>query len=360
MADQEQNRSEQATPFKLREASKRGSVAKSMELNSLFILTGFLGVLFMLGWRISQHQLADDQAIFDTAGKLSFDWATIQHWLASITLDTFSLLAPFFIMLLVLGPLSNIIQTGPIFSFHPLKPDWDRINPASGLKRLFSAKILFESIKTILKIILFGLVLYLSMKALLPTLISTMNVDPIKYPHLILDLSASLIFKIVLMLTLIAVFDVAFTRWNFLKQMKMSRREVRDEVKRREGDPRIKSKLRELQRETLKRSKALNRLPEADVLITNPTHLSVALKYQRGHMVAPQLITKGAGDLALKMRQTAYRLGIPVLENKPLAQALFRTVELEAYVPESHYEEVAKIFVKIFASRSVDTPGASK
>lgn len=360
MAEQEQNRSEQATPFKLQEARKRGSVAKSLELNSLFILTGFLGILFMLGWRTSQHQLADDQAIFDQAGKLSFDWATIQHWLAGITLETFSLLAPFFIMLLVLGPLSNIIQTGPIFSFHPLKPDWDRINPASGFKRLFSVKILFETIKTVIKFGLFGLVLFLSIQTLLPVLINAMNVDPTNYAHLAMNLIVSLIFKIVLMLTVIAAFDVAFTHWDFLKKMKMSRREVRDEVKRREGDPRIKSKLRELQREALKRSKALNKLPEADVLITNPTHLAIALKYKRGHMIAPQLISKGAGDLALKMRQTAYSHGIPVLENKPLAQALFHKVDLEEYVPESLYEEVAKIFVQLFASRSTATIGAAK
>lgn len=360
MAEQEQNQSEPATPFKLREARKRGSVSKSIELNSLFILAGFLGILSFLGWKISQHQLADDKAIFELAGKLSFDWVTIQHWLVGIALSTFSLLAPFFIMLLVLAPLSNIIQTGPVFSFIPLKPDWDRINPASGLKRFFSTKILFETVKTIIKLVLFGVVIFFSVRALLPFLLGTMYVNPINYAQLSLNLMVSLVFKIVMVLVVIAIFDASFTHWDFLKKMRMSRRELREEIKRREGDPRIKSKLRELQRETLKRSKALGKLPEADVLITNPTHLSIALKYQRGQMIAPQLIAKGAGDLALKMRQTAYRLGIPVLENKPLAQTLFRKVELEEHIPESLYKEVARIFVQLSATRPAYPAGAAK
>ena len=360
MAEQEQNRSEPATPFKLREAQKRGSVAKSLELNSLFILAGFLGILFMLGWRSGQHLFAIDRSIFGNAGQLSFDVASIQHWLGGITFETLILLAPFFLMLLVLGPLSHVLQTGPIFSFFPLKPDWDRINPASGLKRLFSAKLLFEAIKTIIKMVLFGLVLYLSIQALLPTLLGTMHMTTANYTHYTFDLVVSLLFKIVLALIVIAIFDVAFTRWDFLKKMRMSRRELGEEVKRREGDPRIKSKVRELQREALKRSKALGKLPEADVLITNPTHLAIALKYQRGQMIAPQLIAKGAGDLALKMRQTAFRHGIPILENKPLAQALFHKVGLEENIPESLYEEVARIFVQLFATRSGLPVGAAR
>ena len=357
MAEQEQNRNEPATPFKLREAQKRGSVAKSQELNSFLILGGFLGVLFMLGWRTTQRQLALGQALMGNAGNLSFDLTNIQQWLGSITFETISLLMPLFIMLLVVGPLANLIQTGPVFSFFPLKPDWDRINPASGLKRLFSMRLVFESIKTIVKLILFGLVLYLTVQALLKPLLGMMQVDPVNYAHFSLDLAVGLLFKIVLMLAVIALFDLAFTRWDFLNKMKMSRRELGEEVKRREGDPRVKSKLRELQREALKRSKALKKLPEADVLITNPTHLAIALKYERGAMVAPEVIAKGAGELALKMRQVAHQHGIPVLENKPLAQRLFRKVGIEEPIPEDLYEEVARVFVRLFAQRSVRTEG---
>lgn len=357
MAEQEQNRNEPATPFKLREAQKRGSVAKSQEVNSFLILGGFLGVLFMLGWRMTQRQLAVDQALMSNAGSLDFDLANLQHWLGSITFETASILMPLFIMLLIVGPLANLIQTGPVFSFSPLKPDWDRINPTSGLKRLFSMRLLFESIKTIVKLVLFGLVLYLSVQALLMPLLGMMGVAPVSYAHFSFDLAVGLIFKIVLMLAAIALFDLAFTRWDFLNKMKMSRREVREEVKRREGDPRIKSKLRELQREALKRSKALKKLPEADVLITNPTHLAVALKYERGVMVAPEVIAKGAGDLALKMRKIAHRHGIPILENKPLAQRLFRKVGVEEQIPEALYEEVARIFVRLFALRTARAKG---
>lgn len=359
MAEQEQNRNEPATPFKLREAQKRGSVAKSQELNSFLILGGFLGILFMLGWGMSQRQLSLDQVLMGNAGQISFDWATMQHWLGSITFETLALLAPLFIMLLVVGPLANLIQTGPVFSFFPLKPDWDRINPASGLKRLFSVRLLFESIKTIIKLILFALVLYLSLQALLLPLLGLMHVDPVNYAHFSFDLIVGLIFKIVLLLALIALFDLAFTRWDFLNKMKMSRRELKEEVKRREGDPRVKAKLRELQRETLKRSKALKKLPEADVLITNPTHLAIALKYERGTMAAPEVLAKGAGELALKMREVAHRHGIPVLENKTLARQLFRRVDIEEAIPENLYEEVARIFVRLLALRTTGHDGAA-
>jgi flagellar biosynthetic protein FlhB len=351
MAEQEQNRSEPASPFKLREAQKRGSVAKSLELNSFLLLSGFVGVLFFAGWHMVQRQLTVDQAILAQAHLVSYEWSSLFRWFSALTFNTLLTIAPFLLMLLIVGPVANIMQTGPIFSFYPLKPDWDRINPATGFKRLFSVKLLFEAIKTLVKLVLFGLVLYFFVKQLIVPLLGYMHVDPRRYPHMLLDLAVSLIFKIILVLAVIALFDLAYTRWDFLNKMKMSRRELREEVKRREGDPRVRSKIRELQKETLKRSKALRRLPEADVLITNPTHLAVAIRYERTSMLAPEVVAKGAGELASKMRLIARRHGIPIVEDRALARKLFRTVDIEQAIPESLYEPVARILIRLLPAR---------
>ena len=359
MAEQEQNRSEPATPFKLREAKKRGSVAKSLEFNSFVILAGFLGLLFFLGWDMVRGQLAINQGLLSNAHTYSFELSNLLHWIGGMSFSALSLLAPLFVMLLIVGPLSNILQTGPIFTFFPLKPDWDRINPASGFKRLFSVKLLFEAIKTVIKMLIFGLVLYISIQHLLTPLLGYLYIDPINYTRLGLDLMTGLMFKLLMVIGIIAIIDMAFTRWDFLNKMKMSRRELNEEIKRREGDPRIRAKIRELQREALKRSKALRKLPEADVLITNPTHLAIALKYQRGVMIAPEIIAKGAGEFALKMRQVAHLHGIPILENKPLAQKLFRTAGLDEKIPENLYEEVARVFVWLFSLQSARRRGAA-
>lgn len=352
MAEQEQNRSEPASPFKLQEAKKRGSVAKSLELNSLLLLSGFVGVLFFAGWNMAQRQLMLDQAILAYAHRVSFEGSGLFHWFGSVTFSTLLTIAPFLLMLLIVGPVVNIMQTGPILSFFPLKPDWDRINPAAGIKRLFSFRLLFEGIKTIIKLTLFGLVLYFFVRDMIVPLLGYMHVNPKHYANLLLELSVSLIFKIILVLAVIALFDVAFTRWDFLNKMKMSRREQTEEVKRREGDPRVRSKIRELQKETLKRSKALRRLPEADVLITNPTHLAVAIKYEPASMLAPEVLAKGSGELAAKMRLIARRHGVPIVENKILAKKLFTAVDIENPIPESLYEPVAQILIRFLPVRS--------
>jgi len=167
----------------------------------------------------------------------------------------------------------------------------------------------------------------------------------------LIGLSGSLLAKLVATLLIVAMIDLAYTRWEFTKRMRMSKRDVRDESKQREGDPRIRARIRALRKEMMKRSKAMRNLPNADVLITNPTHLAIALRYRHGETGAPQLIAKGAGDLAQKMRHVASRHHIPIVQNKLLARTLFREVDHEGYVPEKLYAQVAKIMVWVYAMR---------
>ena len=349
---QEQDRSEAASPFKLREARNKGQVAKSLEINSFLILSVVLALLYFVGESLISQQLRISQALFSRADLIHLDAATSVGLFEAMTNSLLDAYWPFFGAIMVIGMLANMAQTGPVFSFFPLKPDIQRINPVQGFKRLFSMKLLFESVKTVIKLAVFAAVIYLALQALLPSLIALVDVNPRGYAAFLLDSIRGLLFKLLIAILIIAAIDMIYTRWEYSKKMRMSRRELKEEVKRREGDPQIRAKLRELQREAVKRAASLQRVPEADVLITNPTHLAVALHYQRDVMTSPQLIAKGAGDLAAKMREVARKHAVPIVENKALARTLFKSCDIDAGVPESVYPLVAKILVWVYSMRA--------
>lgn len=349
---QDQDRTEEATPFKLREAKKRGQVNKSMEINSLLILSIALGMIYLIGEKMVNGQAQLSRNLLSQANNYLFDATHIVSLFDAVVNQVLHIFWPFFVAIIVIGILSTMTQTGPVFSFHPLKPDVQRLNPVSGFKRLFSAKLLFESVKTIVKLALFATIIYLFVVSSIPKWLGLLDTSPDVYAYFFVDNSKTLIARLLLVLLIIAIMDLFFTRWDFAKKMRMSRREVKDEVKRRDGDPHVKAKIREQQREAAKRAGSLARVPEADVLITNPTHLSVALKYERGVMQAPEVIAKGAGDLALKMRQVASMHRVPIVENKPLARHLFKKVDIEQAITEDVYPVVAKILVWAFALKN--------
>ena len=264
-----------------------------------------------------------------------------------MALEFGKLLTPVFLAAIIIGLLSNLFQTGPVFTFFPLKPDPQRLNPVQGFKRIFSMRLLFEAVKSILKLSLFGVVAYAMIAAALPSLIDMAQQDPRGYVWTIFDQVVSLVFKLLLVVMLIALLDLLYTRWDFGKKMRMSRREMKEEVKRREGDPQVRAKIRQLQQEAAKRAKSVGRVPDADVLITNPTHLAIALRYERGRLPAPQVIAKGAGELALAMRKMASEHGVTVIEERPLARQLFTDVGVDQFVPEKLYEPVAQIYARL-------------
>jgi flagellar biosynthetic protein FlhB len=351
MAEQEQNRSEAATPYKIEEAKKKGSVSKSLEVNSLMVILVFLAITYLVGRHMIERQLRFDQSMLSQAHNMNFEADHLMGWLNASLVEAFYMLSPLFILLVVIAILSNVAQTGPVFTFFPLKPDFDRVNPVAGFKRMLSLKLVIESIKSVIKLALFSAVLYFTIKHFMPNLLAFSQMDPHGYVDSVLSQISSLIFKLALVIAFVALLDFMYTRWSYGDQLKMSRREVKEEVKRREGDPRVRARIRELQRETLKRSKALSKVKDADVLITNPVHLAVALKYVRGEMHAPEVIAKGAGELAAMMKKIARTHRIPVVENKLLARALFRRVDFDGPVPEQLFPQVARLLVWAYAIR---------
>ena len=351
MAEQEQNRNENATPFKLEQARKRGIVSKSPDMVSAAILIAMVAYLYAMGWSSTRDQLMLARAALAQAGRLDFSFGSTLGLVERLLTDSLCALAPFLLTLVLTAVVANLGQTGPVFSFKPLGPDFDRINPAKGFERLFSMHLVYTAVKSLIKLALLACVFVLAVRYLVGSLIGLLNVDPRNYAPRLLDLSASLAFKLALVILVMALIDVAWVRWEFAKRMRMSRRELREEIKHREGDPRVRVRHRELRNELLKRSRALKKVPSADVLVTNPTHVAVAISYKHGEMHAPQLVAKGAGALAETMKKLARRHCVPVVEQPGLARALFHRVEHDAFVPEEFYPQVLKILVWVYAMR---------
>ena len=253
-----------------------------------------------------------------------------------------------------------MVQTGPIFSFFPLKPDLKKLNPTEGFKRVFSLKILFEGIKSSFKILALALTLYLVLRSIMPTLLGLAQSDYRIFPLVVLEEVIRVLRWCLVALLPIFLIDLIYVRRDFLKKMMMSRREVKDEYKQREGDPRIRSKIRELQKEARKRSKSLRNVKDADVLITNPTRLAIAIRYNREEMAAPTIVAKGAGQLAKLMKGMALRHQVPVVENKKLARALFRKSVIDSQVPEEFYPPVARLLTWVYTQRAQRTQRAAK
>ena len=351
MAEEDKDKTEPASPFKLREAKKKGQVMKSLEFNSFFVIAGALLVLAISGDNIVYGHLMVDRTVFENAHQVNFEITHLVNWFGQVGSEVIYVVSPLVVTLIIIVVLANLIQTGPIFTFFPLKPDIQRVNPVKGFKRVFSRKMLFEAFKSVIKLLFFGAILYFAIRSLIPKLMGLMHIDPDHYPVQLAHLVMALVFKLGLALLLVALLDFMYSRWDFANKMKMSRRELKEEIKRREGDPHVRAKLKELQREAAKRAKSLKRVPDADVLITNPTHLAIALLYQRDVAAAPQVIAKGAGELAQGMKRVARRHRIPVVENKPLARSLYRGVGMDQAIPESLYAAVARILARVYALR---------
>jgi len=219
----------------------------------------------------------------------------------------------------------------------------------AGFKRIYSKKMLFEAFKGLLKLLVLGGVAVAFFLSLWPNLLAPLSPDSELIQQWFGQNAVALLFRLGLALVIIGLLDLMYTRHKFKNDMMMSRREIKEEVKRREGDPQIRAKLRELQRENLKQAASVKRVPEADVLITNPEHLAIALRYDRGNMHAPVLIARGADSWAAEMRALARRHGVPIYERKPLARLLFHKGSIDHPIPAESYLDVARIYADLDA-----------
>jgi flagellar biosynthetic protein FlhB len=352
MSEGDLDKSDPASPYKLEKAREKGSVAKSQDVSFLVILFGLTCLVFGMGDTLTRNLARVLQATLAQAARTQWDVASVSAMLGTVGVDILLILAAPLGVIMIMAIAAGVWQVGFTISTQPLKPDFNRINPATGLKRLFSMRSVYDLIRSSIKV----LVVVVLILAAGGTVLRELVLLPLREPAVIL---AYLIHKtgvilavLTALLAVLALGDMAYTRWEFQRQMRMSKREVKDEHKQREGDPRIKSRLRELRMEWLKKGMTMQRVKNADVLVTNPTHYAVAIAYKRESMSAPKIVAKGSGDMAARMRELAREHNVPIVENPPLARSLFRLADPDDHLPEQHYAEVAKILVWVFAARS--------
>jgi flagellar biosynthesis protein FlhB len=341
---EEQNKTEQATPHKLTEARKQGQVSKSLDCIAVFVVAGLL-VALLGGAQRSWLLLAQtSQQLLEDAGRLQLSVQTAATLASAVALSALGALLPCAGIGALCAVLGNLLQTGPIFSMAAVKPKFNRLNLATGFKRLFSKKMLIEGVKSVLKLLFFATVVLVFFRSLWPELSGLANQGLQQQLQWLGQNTVALLFRLLMALTVVAILDVALSRWQYSKQMMMSKREVKEEIKRREGDPLIRAKIRELQRAALQQSRALQNVPGADVLITNPQHLAIALRYDRSSMGAPVIVAKGAERWAQQMRVLAAKHGVPQFEQRRLARALFRHGVPGRPIPIETFVDVAHIY----------------
>lgn len=352
MSDGDLDKSDPASAYKLEKAREKGSVAKSQDASFLVLLFGLTCMVFGMGDDLARRLVGVLHGTLAQASRSHWDVQSFSTLIGSALTEVLWVLAPVFAVLMVLAIAVGVWQVGFTISTEPLSPDFNRINPAEGFKRLFSMRSTYELLRSSVKLGVVLVVLIAAGEAVLNEAVLLMQREPRAIVSYLIHKVGVILAMLTAAMALLALADVAYTRWEFLKKMRMSKREVKDEHKQREGDPRIKSRLRELRMEWLKKGVATRRVPEADVLITNPTHYAVAIAYRRDVMPAPRILAKGAGDMALRMREIALQHGVPIVENPPLARSLHRLAKTDEFLPEQHYSEVARILVWVLAARS--------
>ncbi|MBX9802571.1 MAG: flagellar biosynthesis protein FlhB [Caulobacteraceae bacterium] len=341
-ADQE-SKTEEATPRKLAEARQKGDVAKSPDVASALSLMGAAAVVLMSGgWfatSMAEQLLPFIAAPHTMLGGLEAG--------AGVEIGAVALwaIAPFLgvVMLATIigGVGGNVAQSGLIFTAEKLKPDWSKVNPLEGFKRIFGPDGLFQFIKTFLKLLAVGFICWLVLKSHLRELENMAAMPPAMILPLARDLAIALMMSTIIFLGFAAGADFLWQKYRFAERMKMTMEELKEDYKQSEGDPHIKAKLKQI-RAQRSRQRMMQNVPNATVIVTNPTHYSVALRYESGD-AAPVCVAKGVDALALRIREVGREHNVPIVENVPLARALYAAVDIDETIPREHFEAAAKV-----------------
>jgi len=343
-------KTEEPTPKKLEEARKEGNVPKSMEVTGFIML--FLASLILIfylkvvtGWLEEYFKY-----IYSLLGvELTFEkfYQIVMHSLKIF----FIILFPIMFIIVLAAIIGNVSQFGFLFTIKPLIPKFDKINPIKGLKRLFSIKTIVEGIKTTLKVFiafLVGFWLFLSFLNEIPKLELMEIFEQLKWFE---NKAFILIFSMLGVFFTFAIIDLIYQRYTYKKSMRMSKQEIKDEFKQTEGNPEVKAKIRQLQREMAKR-RMMSEVPKADVVITNPTHFAVAIRYDKEQEDAPRVVAKGTDKLALRIKEIAIEAGVMIVENKSLARELYKSVEVGEIIPPKLYKAVAEVLAYVYRARN--------
>jgi len=348
-------KTEEPTAKKLSDARKEGQVARSQELiMAASLLALFVILKIFVGW-IGKKLIVLFPKIYSVFEVFTDDeengTVIMMALLRDIILDTVIILLPIFASAILTAFAINVFQVKWQISLKPLQPKLNKFNPVSGFKKIFSAEKIFELLKAILKIVIIGILAYSTLKDKMNVLFRLIDMELGNAIVEIGDLVLSLGLKISAFYMVIGLGDYIYQKMKFKKEMMMTKQEIKDEFKQTEGDPQVKGRIRQKMREAARR-RMMQRLPEADVVITNPTHFACALKYDKSQNDAPVLIAKGADYLAERIKEVARENFVPIVENKPLARMLYYNVELEQEIPEELYQMAAEVLRYVYSLKA--------
>ncbi|HEY1504098.1 MAG TPA: flagellar biosynthesis protein FlhB [Stellaceae bacterium] len=348
MADEQDSgqQTEEPSQRKLQQARRRGQVAQSREVNTWFMLMAGTGIVLFLGPTAAGSIAATLRAFLTLQHYLDHDglrWNAIEATLGQIA---FVLLLPL-LVLVVAAAGGTLLQVGLVFATEKLGFELSRISPLAGFKRLFSLRSGIEFFKSMAKVAAVSAVAGWMALPKVETLAHMVREPAELMPHELYQLMLRLLFGVLAVVTVLAMIDYAYQRFSFMRSMRMSKQEVKEENKQAEGDPVIRARLRAI-RMNRARKRMMAAVPKASVVITNPTHYAVALQYDVGDSGAPKVVAKGADLVALKIREIAKENDVPIVENPPLARALYAGVEIDREIPPEHYKAVAEIISYVF------------
>lgn len=339
-------KTEKPTGKRLSEARQKGNVPKSQDLSAVVGLIVGLAYLRLWGNNVGQQLTALTGEYLGHPLQGEMTPTSFQALGLDVGLRLAGILLPMVAVLMGVGIFVGWAQVGTLFTLKPLAPDITRLNPVSGFQRFFSLSPYVELLKGVLKIAIVGFVAYQVIADRYPAFVAVVGSDRVTSSHLLFDTFWTMIWRMAIALLILALADLAYQRWYYIESMKMSKQEIKDEMRQSEGSPQVKGEIRKRMRRMARR-RMMQDVPKATVVITNPTHYAVAIRYAEGETEVPIVLAKGVDRVALQIREIADEHRVPRIENRPLAQALFKQVEIGDEIPPELYAAVAEILVAV-------------
>jgi len=341
------SKTEKATAKKRDDARKKGQVAISQEVGSAAVLMSSFLVFYFTGSYVLRNTLEMMHKIFNESASFVVNESTIYTVFVESILTFSKIIAPLMLIITVAGLAASILQVGFRATLETMSFKLNKLDPVKGFSKLCSKKSLFELPKSTVKVVFVGLICYITIRQEITNVFMTVQMNSHELLSYIGGISMKILYRTLWALIVLAVIDYIFQKHEHEEDLKMTKEEVKDENKQREGDPKVKGNIRSIQYQMARR-RMMEAVPRADVVVTNPEHLAIALKYDRDKMMAPTVVAKGADLLAEKIKEIARKNGIPLVENKPLARTLYKLVDIGEVIPVTLYKAVAEVLAYVY------------
>ena len=350
--DNKDQKTEEPTSKRITDTEDKGNFAHSREINSSFILLASLMGFMMMGEQSTKNVMESWHVMITEASSLQLSTDELFKVTVNTMKSFMKIVGPFLFLIMFAGIFSNLIQIGGLrFSAHPLTPKFNKLNPLKGFGRIFSKNSLMELFKSLFKVSIISTASYFTISSHWDEISPLMGLGVGEILSFMGLVALEIIFQVLIIMIFLALLDFAFQKFTYKENLRMTKQEVKEERKETDGNPQIKQRVRTVQME-MARKRMMSAVPEADVIVTNPTHISVAIKYDAIAHAAPIVVAKGSGDIAMKIREIAKEHGVPIVEDKPLARVLNKTVEIGQQIPDSLFKAVAEILAYVYQLKS--------